>query len=206
MKKGMRIADPADLLAGARALRDTAAAVVGYTGDVFSAPGETFEASLTVDPTATVPSVVAFRPGVTHRALVQAGPDDRGQTARKLCIKLCDVYGDGRHQDFLLASSGDGAPLHHAVLPSDPVAPLYSSLWLYLAGLQPILFGARPNTTGRTLRFAAGSELSFMISPPVGQFRRVGTLRLTAVHDGPVRFAGSTSGGGLRPLPPVLFY
>ena len=101
MKKGMRIADPADLLAGARALRDTAAAVVGYTGDGFSAPGETFEASLTVDPTATVPSVVAFRPGVTHRALVQAGPDDRGQTARKLCIKLCDVYGDGRSEQII---------------------------------------------------------------------------------------------------------
>ncbi|MEW5811873.1 MAG: hypothetical protein AB1925_20760 [Actinomycetota bacterium] len=202
----MGIAEPPDLFTGARAVRDTASAAVGFTGGLFSTTGECFAATLTIDETAEVPAVEALRPGATHDAVVQAGPDDRGQVPRKLCITLPDIYGPGRSQDFLLASSGDGAPLHHAVLPSDPVAPLYSSLWLYLAGLQPVLFGARPLTTGRDLRFAAGNELNFMISPPVGRFRRIGSLTLTGPHDGTVRFAGSHSGGCIRPLPPVAFY
>lgn len=96
---------------------------------------------MTIDEAVAVPAAEVLHPGATYNAIVQAGPDGRGQAARKLCITLPDVYGRGRSQDFLLASSADGAPLHHAVLPSDPVAPLYSSLWLYLAGLQPVLFG-----------------------------------------------------------------
>ena len=42
-----------------------------------------------------------------------------------------------------MASSGDGAPLHHAVLPTDSVASLYSSLWLYL----PRILIAKPVST-----------------------------------------------------------
>lgn len=202
----MGITEPPDLITGARAVRDTATAAVGFAGEVFGADGEYFTATLTIDDAAAVPAVEVLRPGATHNAIVQAGPDDRGQAARKLCISLRDIYGPGRSQDFLLASSADGAPLHHAVMPSDPVAPLYSSLWLYLVGLQPVLFGARPRTTGRDLRFAPGSELSFLVSAPVGRFRPIGTLTLTGPFHGTVRFAGSHSGGNLRPLPPVAFY
>lgn len=202
----MGIAEPPDLIAGARAVLDTATAAVGFAGEVFGVDGEYFTATLTIDHDAAVPAVEVLRPGAAHHAVVQAGPDDRGQAARKLCISLPDVYGPVRNQDFLLASSADGAPLHHAVVPGDPVASLYSSLWLYLAGLQPVLFGARPRTTGRDLRFAPGSELTFMISAPVGRFRPIGTLTLTGPFHGTVRFAGSHSGGGIRPLPPVAFY
>jgi hypothetical protein len=202
----MRSADPANLMTGVQAVRATAGAVVGLAAEVFGADGETFDATLTVDANAEVPAATLLRSGTTHRAVVQAGPDRRGLAARKLCVKIPDAYGRGKDQDFLMASSGDGAPLHHAVVPSDPVAPLYSSLWLYLVGWQPVLFGVRPSTTGRDVRFAPGDELSFMVSPPVGQFRRIGALTLTAPHDGPVRFAGSNSGGNIRPLPPVLFY
>ena len=121
-------------------------------------------------------------------------------------MKIPDAYGPGRDQDFLMASSGDGAPLHHAVLPTDSVASLYSSLWLYLVGWQPVLFGVRAPTTGRDLRFGIGDELSFAISPPLGQFRRIAALTLTGPHDGAVRFAGRSSGGSIWPLPPVSFY
>ncbi len=204
----MRIADPATLIAaGVSAARATATAVLGLPGDLFGTAGEVFDAFLTIDDNAVVPGgTTLLSPGTAHRAVVEVGPDDRGAHARKLCIKVPDAYAPGRDQDFLLSSSGDGAPMHHAVIPSDPVAPLYSSLWLYLAGLAPVLFGVRPTTTGRDVRFAAGDELSFMVSAPVGRFRRIGTLSLTAPHEGPVRFAGSSSGGNIRPLPPVLFY
>ncbi|PRC54402.1 hypothetical protein C6A85_48945, partial [Mycobacterium sp. ITM-2017-0098] len=84
---------------------------------------------------------------------------------RWLNVKIPDAHGPDKDQDFLLASSGDGAPMHHAVLPSDPVAAPYSSLWLYLAGLQPLLFGVRPPVTGPDVRFGVGDELSFMVSP-----------------------------------------
>ena len=206
MTSVMFVAESPDLVTGVRVVRDTATAAIGFAQDLFRSDGEYFAATLTIDATAAVPAVEALRPGAMHEAVVQVGPDDRGLAARKLCISLPDVYGRGRDQDFLLASSGDGAPMHHAVLPTDPVAPLYSSLWLYLAGLQPILFGARPETTGPDVRFAAGSEISFMISGPVGRFRRIGTLMLTGPHSGTVRFAGSHSGGGIRPLPPVALY
>ncbi|PRC49071.1 hypothetical protein C6A85_76610, partial [Mycobacterium sp. ITM-2017-0098] len=82
----------------------------------------------------------------------------------------------------------------------------YSSLWLYLAGLQPLLFGVRPPVTGPDVRFGVGDELSFMVSPAVGRFRRIAALTLTDAVDEPVSFAGSNSGGNIRPLPPANFY
>ncbi|AFM14884.1 hypothetical protein Mycch_0056 [Mycolicibacterium chubuense NBB4] len=207
MTSAMDIAAPDLLSSGAHALRATAGAVLGQPGGVFGARGEFFGGFLTIDENASVPSVALLRPGTAHRAVVQVGPDRPGLRPRKLCIKIPDAYGPGKDQDFLLASSGDGAPLHHVVMPAEPVASLYSSLWLYLAGLQPVLFGVRPSTTGPDLRFGSGDEVSFLISAPVGQFRRIGSLRLTGPLDGPpVRFSGGNSGGSIRPLPPVTFY
>jgi hypothetical protein len=203
----MRIAHPMELTVAADALRATASALFGMPGGLFRAEGETFVASLSVEDDADVPGATTLlSPGTTHEALVQVGPDRPDKAIRRLCVKIPAAYGRGRDQDFLLASSGDGVPMHHAVLPADPVAGLYSSLWLYLAGFTPILFGAYASTTGRDLRFGVGDVLSFAISPPVGQFRRIAALTLTDTHDGPVRFSGSNSGGNIRPLPPVNFY
>ncbi|MGE2728171.1 hypothetical protein ACQI4F_01725 [Mycolicibacterium vaccae] len=201
----MEIADAVALTTDTHAVRATAGAAVGQPGDLFGGPDETFDALLRIDDHPRVPGRLC-RSGATHRAVVAAGPDRRGSHPRKLCLKLPDVYGPGRDQDFLLASSGDGAPLHHAVLPSAPVAPLYSSLWLYLAGWEPVLFGVRPRITGRDLRFGVGDELSFLVSAPAGRFRRIGTLTLTGVAGTRVQFSGANSGGGIRALPPILFY
>jgi hypothetical protein len=184
----------------------TVGAVLGQFGDLAAAEGDVYTGTLTIDEDASR-TIEVLSPGSSHQVLVQAGPDRPGLVGRRLCIKIPDAHGPGRDQDFLLASSGDGAPLHHAILPSEPVAALYSSLWLYLAGLNPILFGARPaSTTGPNLRFGPGFELHFLISPPVGSFRRIGTLTLDDVHDGEVTFSGGNTGGGLRALPPVSFY
>jgi hypothetical protein len=120
-------------------------------------------------------------------------------------IKLPDIYGTGRDQDFLLASSGDGAPLHHVTVPVAGDGPtLYSSLWLYLAGLTPLLFGVQTDAGG----LVPGGAAAFSISPPVGRFRRVGILSVSdQVHDaGQPVFAARNSGGNIRPLPPVYFY
>jgi len=206
MNESMRIAEGVTLAGGLQAVQATAGALFAQTGDLF-ATGDAFTATLTIDDDADVPgSATVLQPGSSHRAVVQVGPDSPDPVARGLCIKIRDAYGPGRDQDFLLASSGDGAPLHHAVLPADPVAPLYSSLWLYLVGLTPLLFGARPHTTGPDLRFGTGDRLSFQVSAPVGQFRPVGELTLGPPHDGPVRFSARHSGGNIRALPPVSFY
>ncbi|MDG4667376.1 hypothetical protein [Mycobacterium sp. 236(2023)] len=203
----MRLADTGALTAGSRAVRATVAAIIGQQDDVAAGDAVTFDAVLTIDNDADVPDGASLlEPGASYPAVVQAGPDQPGSEPRRLRIKIPDAYGAGRDQDFLLASSGDGAPLHHAVLPADPVAPLYSSLWLYLAGLQPVLFGVKTPTVGPDVRFGVGDELSFVISPPVGRFRHIGTLSLTKPHEGSVRFAGGNSGDGIRPLPPVNFY
>jgi hypothetical protein len=203
----MRFAGDTLLSAGAEAIRATAGALLGWPGDLFSADGETFSATMTIDGDARVPgSVRVLQPGSAHPAVVQVGPERRDTAVRKLCMKIPDAHGPGRDQDFLMASSADGALLHHAVLPADSVASLYSSLWLYLAGLQPVLFGVLASTIGRDLRFGYGDELSFAISPPAGQFRRIGALVLTGPGDAAVRFSGRNSGGNIWPLPPVSFY
>lgn len=203
----MRIADSATLSAGSRAVRATVAAVIGQVETTPTEDTATFDAVLTIDSDAEVPGGVRIlEPGAHHRAVVQTGPGRPGNEPRWLHIKIPDAHGLGRDQDFLLASSGDGAPMHHAVLPADPVASLYSSLWLYLAGLQPILFGVRTPVAGPDVRFRTGDELSFEISPPVGRFRHVGTLSLRDTSEASVRFSGGNSGGGIRPLPPVNFY
>lgn len=92
-----------------------------------------------------------LNPGRRTRALVRSSrsADDAG--IRTMAIKLPDLYGPGRDQDFLLASSADGVPMHHVTLPAHEAGSrLYSSLWLYLAGTRPVLFGARgdPTMTG----------------------------------------------------------
>jgi len=203
----MRLADANILTTGSQALRATVGAVAGQLEAIPAGDSATFDATLTIDTDASVPGgVPLLTRGSTRQAVVSAGPDRPGSEPRRLFVKIPDIYAPGEDQDFLLASSGDGAPLHHAVLPSDPVAPLYSSLWLYLAGIQPILFGVRPPTTGPDVRYETGDVLEFLVSPPVGKFRRIGTLTLTGRHDHAVNFSGGSSGGNIRPLPPVNFY
>lgn len=57
-------------------------------------------------------------------------------------------------------------PFHHAALPATRTDErLFSSLWLYLAGVSPVLFGVR----------AADSGFRFLISGVLGRFHAVGT-------------------------------
>lgn len=183
-------------------VRSTLAGVLGASGGPFDNSGPVRLAQLTIDADARVPSGTKLLQSGRHfDALVRTAAADADEaTVRTLCIKVRDAYGSGRDQDFLLASSADGVPFHHLTLPAATESErLYSSLWIYLAGLRPVLFGAR--ATGV-------DEYEFLLSDVIGRFRRIGVLHLgTPEDDGrDIEFAARNSGGGLRPLPPVSLY
>ncbi len=182
--------------------RSTLAAAVGISGGPFPEHGPVHRGELVLDRGASLPGgTQLLQPGRRADVLVRRATQT-GSGIRTLCVKVPDAYGQRRDQDFLLASSADGVPLHHATLPVDAHDEwLYSSLWLYLAGARPLLFGARASAPG-------AGELDFMISDVIGRFRRIGALTLAAepVDATETRFAARNSGGGLRPLPPALFY
>lgn len=155
-----------------------------------------------------------LRPGSSHEAVVRLGTaesTDKPPFVHTIDIRLPDVYGAGRHQDFLLANSGDGAPLHHLLLPArSPADRLYSSLWLYLAGRRPVVVGILPGDESDSDELGEGSQVSFALSGVVGRFKAVGDLGLHGAL-APGEAAGlvmsaTNDGGGLRALPPARFF
>ncbi|ULE35514.1 hypothetical protein K3G64_05780 [Mycobacterium sp. IDR2000157661] len=178
-------------------------AVAGGVGGLFAVDAPLRRAELVFDDEARLPGrTELLQAGRRVPALVRIAPDGEGPdevgAVRTVCVKLPDVYGKGGDQDFLLASSADGVPFHHAALPATRTDErLFSSLWLYLAGVSPVLFGVR----------AADSGFRFLISGVLGRFHAVGDLVVgDAAEIGSVAFDARNSGGGIRPLPPVMFY
>jgi hypothetical protein len=149
--------------------RSTLAAAFGLAGGPFAGSGPVQHAELVLDDLVDLPSgTQLLQPGRRARGLVRSSPGVDDARIHTLSIKLPDLYGPGRDQDFLLASSADGVPMHHVPMPSGEEGPrLYSSLWLYLAGARPVLFGARgdPDRDG---------VVEFMLSDVIGRFRRLG--------------------------------
>ena len=142
-----------------------------------------------------------FADGFEHEALVRLS---RGLGVRPplpdvfgLAVRLPDAYGAGRHQDFLLASSGDGA-IGRRLLRWTRGARTgtYSSLLPYEVGTARLLVGARP---------AAGSTSAFdlLVAQPTGGWRVAARLTLERQLDQSVaralRFDPWNSGGGLVP-------
>lgn len=184
-----------------KTLTSTASGVAGGIGGLFDADGAVRSAELILDDTARLPGgTTLLQPGLRLDALVRVAPTSSAPDVRTVCIKLPGIYGPGRDQDFLLASSADGVPFHHATLPAAQVDErLYSSLWLYVAGWRPVLFGAR----------AVGPHrFDFLMAGVLTRFERIGTLSLGAPPEiSPAQpFAAANSGGGIRALPPVTFY
>lgn len=187
-------------------VRTSIEAACGITGDLFRGPGRLFRADLAIDADAAVPAgTVLLRAGRTVPALVRFGPPAGDDVARTVSIKVPDAYGPGADQDFLLASSLDGIPWHHAVVPRSAQAGLYSSLWLYLAGVKPVVFGARVAESDADV--APGDRVEFLIASAVSRFTGVGQLLLgDETDDAALRFAASNCGGGLQALPPARLY
>jgi hypothetical protein len=188
-----------------RTLWSTASAVLGDVDGLFHRTGPIHAGTLEVSDEGPGGTQL-LRPG-TRNVLVRCAPVSSETTPRTLCIKVPDAYGPGADQDFLLATSGDGAPLHHAVVAtSGPGAHLYSSLWLYLAGLTPVAFGARTAAPADRMP-AVGDRIEFLVSGVLSRFHPVGTITLerevTSAH---ITFAANNAGGGLRAMPPALLY
>jgi len=187
---------------------------VGVLGDgLFTSPGPTFRAQLIVDADTRAPGVTrVLRPGAPIDAVIRfgaaTGTQSDGRVVRTVCLKLPDYHGPRRDQDFLLASSADGIPFHHAVLPAPaPGEPIYSSLWLYLSGMHPVVFGLRSVQLANDGEVGRGERFSFLAAGALTRFVPAGTLDIgDEVDDETVQFAARNSGGGLRPLPPALFY
>jgi hypothetical protein len=114
-----------------------------------------------------------------------------------LALRLPDVYGPRRHQDFLLASSGDGVVGRRLLRPTRGARTgAYSSLLPYDVGGRRLLVGARP---------AADSSEAFdlLVAPPTGSWRVAARVtlgrRLDDVVARELRFDPWNSGGGLVP-------
>lgn len=191
------------------AVRSTVSGVLGDPLRVFAEPGPVYEADVTFDDDAPLPGLTQLlRPGRRYTTFARVAPVSEDAVVRTVCVKFPDAYGPGSDQDFLFASSGDGAPLHHVAFPSSRADDqLYSSLWLYVAGVRPVVFGASAPAGSRTGVLGRGDRLDFLIGGVIGRFHRIGDIQLgSEIPQASVGFAASNSGGGLRPLPPALFY
>jgi len=133
-----------------------------------------------------------------------------------MSVRVLDVYGPARHQDFLLVTSVDLPILHHLFVPATDVQQrVYSSSLPYRAGTETFLVGAVPDRRSPRppgddeldrLRRAAGTGslvFGLAVAPVGGRFRRVGSLhvedRLPEDADA-LRFNPFNCGGGMRPV------
>jgi hypothetical protein len=138
------------------------------------------------------PPAPLFRTAATHTAyarfsrsvgLPRPVPDLLG-----LSLRLRDVEGPGRHQDFLLVTSVDAPVLHHVFLPARDVwSRPYSSSLPYRADGERFLVGVRPlpgprpegrDELERLDAAAATGQLRFAlcVAPVGGRFREVGEV------------------------------
>lgn len=186
--------------------------------------GVVFEGTFTVPaPNSSVRGAPLLEGPGSHPAVVRLSrsvglpqplPDIHGLT-----VRLVDVHGPGRHQDFPLATSGDGALLHHLLLPTRGFSSLpYSSVLLYRIGPDLRLVGARVSGTSggggtdfdRLLRAIADGDASFelAVASPLGRWQPVGRLVLGEQVPLPeaerIRFNPWNTGGGIRPVGPLM--
>lgn len=132
-----------------------------------------------------------------------------------MSIRLPDVHGRDRHQDFLLVTSIDLPVAHHVFAPAtDTQQRPYTSSLPYRSGDELYLVGALPDPSSprpsgddefeRLDRAAATGRLRFRfaVAPMMGRFRQIGELwiseRLPDDLDA-LRFNPFNTGGGLVP-------
>jgi len=156
-------------------------------------------------------AIVRFSRGVS---LPPAFPDVLG-----LALRLCDVHGEGRHQDLLMATSAKPPVLHHLLLPGvrGPFGQPYSTILPYRAGDGVRLFGALPlrapahdgrNDLDEFDAAARRGEARFAlaVAAPFRGWRRIGSIEVGAPLDAEegerLRFNPWNTGGGIRPVGP----
>jgi hypothetical protein len=112
-----------------------------------------------------------------------------------LAIRLPDVHGEGRHQDLLLVSSGEGVGVHHLFRPALSITDgPYSTILPYEIGGEQYVIAARPRSA---------THFDLGVTPLTGRrMRRIGELRLGARRpddENDLRFNPYNTGGGLEP-------
>jgi hypothetical protein len=157
------------------------------------------------------PAIVRLSRGV---GLSHSLPDVHG-----IAIRFVDAYGNGLHQDLLLATSGTGPLLHHLLLPSPSFFALpYSTILLYRVGEATRVFESRALTSpidasdpfDQLLGTLERRELRFELSlaTPLGAREPIGHVTLGRQVPEPaaeaVRFNPWNTGGGLRPTGPFM--
>lgn len=159
------------------------------------------------------PAIFRFSRGA---GLPQPLPDVLG-----VAVRLPDVYGDGRHQDFLLATGAGPPGLRHLLLPGVGgfFAQAFSSILLYRVGGQVRVVGALP--TGRRppggggalpqlVQAARTGDLRFQLAlaSPAGRWAPIGDLevgrRLPDSESEQLAFTPWNTGGGIRPSGPFM--
>ena len=144
-----------------------------------------------------IEGVVRFSRGV---GLPKRLPDVFG-----LALRMFDVHGAGRHQDFLLVTSGNGPAIQHLILPSPGWMALpYSTVLPYRTGRDVYTIGAKaPRRSGTP---GAGQRWELDTMPLAGRMRRFGELRLGARlpdEANAIQFNPWNTGGGVQPAGPL---
>jgi hypothetical protein len=138
-----------------------------------------------------------------------------------LALRLVDVHGPGRHQDFLLATSGRAPVLDHLLLPGiggffgqpfSSILPYRIGDMLRMIGALPTSLRARRGTSRlRELTEAADRgevRYSLALAPLTGRWSPVAELavdeRLPDRDTERLAFTPWNSGGGIRPAGPFM--
>jgi hypothetical protein len=111
-----------------------------------------------------------------------------------LALRLPDVHGPGRHQDFLLATSADAPVAHHVLIPAaGPQQRPYSSLLPYRAGGDAFLIGALPGP--------AADRYQLAVAAINGRFEPIGEIELLGARPDldEITFNPWNTGGGISP-------
>ena len=160
-----------------------------------------------------------------HPAVVRfsyaVGLPDRWPDALGLALRLTDLHGAGRHQDFLLITSGSGPLAQHLIFPGPRGfrGHHYSSLLPYRIGDQVRMVGARPAPRHNGVRRGALPDLiaaatredvrfELCLGTLGGRWEPVAELRIgERLDDGFVErlaFNPWHTGGGFRPAGPLM--
>ena len=186
--------------------------------------GVVYRATLGIDGGRPLPRAELFRPGAEHELLVrfsrsvglpQPVPDILG-----LAFRVVDVYGPGRHQDFLLVTSRRRPLARHSILPARSFFGVpFSCVLPYRIGGELLLVGALPATA--PVRSGSGTDLGdlcttadagelrfrFAVAPLWGRWRPVGEIRVRERVLGEeawgLRFNPWNTGGGIVPVGPL---
>lgn len=189
-------------------------------GKAFHPHGAVHRARLVVDgsPHAPSGSQLLTEPA-EHAVLVRfsraLGLPQRLPDLLGMALRVLDVYGPERHQDFLLVTTIDLPLLHHIFVPARDVQQRpYTSAASYRAGETTFVVGAvpdphspRPTGTDELDRLGRAVEtgdvvFGLAVAPAFGRFRRVAALHVgERLPDGAnaIRFNPFNCGGGLQP-------